>query len=89
VAGPDGRAGEIPIAAVVLKEGGSATEAELINWCKARSVERRPPPPSNSAQDSFHGVQWVGKVVRQPLRDVLRGREHPSSADSDLYRRSR
>jgi long-chain acyl-CoA synthetase len=66
---PDAVAGELPKAYVVLKDGYSLTEEELIEFCKQRV----------SPFKRIREVQFVGEIPKTPvgkvLRRVLRDRE--------------
>jgi fatty-acyl-CoA synthase len=69
VAGPDEKWGEVPIAFITLKDGASATEAELIGHVRGRLARFKAPkrvifgPLPKTA---------TGKVQKKTLRDRLR-----------------
>jgi fatty-acyl-CoA synthase len=67
---PDTRLGEVPCAYVSLKDGLSATEAELIAWVKARSANFRVPRYLRIVK-SFDaiGMTASGKVQKGKLRE--------------------
>jgi len=69
VAAPDEKWGEVPVAFVTLKDGASATDAELIDHVRARLARFKAPkrvvfgPLPKTA---------TGKVQKNVLRDRLR-----------------
>ncbi len=67
---PDARLGEVPAAYVTLKSGGSATEDDLIRWCKARCANFRVPRYLRIV-DGFEaiGMTASGKVQKARLRE--------------------
>jgi len=70
VAAPDEKWGEVPVAFVTLKEGATASDAELIDHVRARLARFKAPkrvifgPLPKTA---------TGKVQKKTLRDQLRG----------------
>jgi len=66
---PDARLGEVPCAYVTLKAGKSATEAELIDWTKARCANFRVPRYLRIVDDfEAIGMTASGKVQKAKLR---------------------
>jgi fatty-acyl-CoA synthase len=67
---PDARLGEVPCAYVTLKAGKSATEAELIDWTKARCANFRVPRYLRIVDDfEAIGMTASGKVQKTKLRE--------------------
>ncbi len=67
---PDARLGEVPAAYVTLKSGASATEDELIAWCKARCANFRVPRHLRIVADfEAIGMTGSGKVQKNKLRE--------------------
>jgi carnitine-CoA ligase len=65
---PDKRLGEVPCAYVTLKE--SATEKELLDWCKARCANFRVPRYLKIVEDfEAIGMTASGKVQKTKLRE--------------------
>ena len=65
---PDSKWGETPKAVVVLREGATATESELIDWCADR-VGSAKKPTSVDFSDEPLPKSPVGKMVRRAVRD--------------------
>jgi fatty-acyl-CoA synthase len=67
---PDARLGEVPCAYVTLKAGKSVTEADLIEWAKARCANFRVPRYLRIV-DGFEtiGMTASGKVQKAKLRE--------------------
>jgi fatty-acyl-CoA synthase len=67
---PDRRLGEVPCAYVTLKSGHSATEAQLIEWARARCANFRVPRYLRVV-DNFEsiGMTASGKVQKARLRE--------------------
>jgi fatty-acyl-CoA synthase len=67
---PDARLGEVPAAYVTLKAGASASEDELIAWCKARCANFRVPRHLRIVADfEAIGMTGSGKVQKVKLRE--------------------
>ncbi|HEY7239417.1 MAG TPA: AMP-binding protein [Burkholderiales bacterium] len=67
---PDARLGEVPCAYVTLKASHSATEAELIQWTKARCANFRVPRYLRIVADfEAIGMTASGKVQKTKLRE--------------------
>ncbi len=66
VAVPDQKWGEVPKALVVLKPGAQATEAELLEFCRARIAHYKA-PRSVEFFDSFPKT-GTGKILKRELR---------------------
>jgi fatty-acyl-CoA synthase len=68
---PDEKWGERVHAVVVLHDGASATEAELIDWCRDKiAAYKRPRTISFMAEESMPRTA-TGKVLHRVLRDQL------------------
>ncbi|HVL37340.1 MAG TPA: AMP-binding protein [Burkholderiales bacterium] len=66
---PDARLGEVPCAYVTLRSGRGASEAELIEWCKARCANFRVPRYLTIVEDfEAIGMTASGKVQKAKLR---------------------
>jgi fatty-acyl-CoA synthase len=67
---PDARLGEVPAAYVTLQAGAAATEAELIDWVRARAANFRVPRYLRivSSFDAI-GMTASGKVQKNKLRE--------------------
>jgi fatty-acyl-CoA synthase len=67
---PDARLGEVGCAYVTLKAGSSSSEAELLEWCKARCANFRVPRYLKIVK-SFEaiGMTASGKVQKTRLRE--------------------
>jgi fatty-acyl-CoA synthase len=83
---PDEKWGEVPKALVILKSAGQATEAELIEFCRARLAHYKCP----------HSVEFreglpktgTGKVLKRDLRKKYwRGQETIRSEDLEVKRK--
>ena len=70
IARPDERWGEVPHAFIVLREGNSATSAELIDFCRQRLASFKVPRQADFL-DSLPRTP-SGKVLKRELRDRLR-----------------
>jgi fatty-acyl-CoA synthase len=67
---PDARLGEVPCAYVTLKSNHSVTEAELIQWTKARCANFRVPRYLRIVEDfEAIGMTASGKVQKTKLRE--------------------
>ena len=67
---PDPRLGEVPCAYVTLRAGFSASEDELVQWCKARSASFRVPRYMKIVDDfEAIGMTASGKVQKTRLRE--------------------
>ena len=67
---PDARLGEVPCAYVTLKDGKSVTEADLIEWTKARCANFRVPRYLRIVDDfEAIGMTASGKVQKTKLRE--------------------
>jgi fatty-acyl-CoA synthase len=67
---PDARLGEVPAAYVTLKAKASASEEELIGWCKARCANFRVPRYLRIVKDfESIGMTASGKVQKARLRE--------------------
>ncbi|MBL8379933.1 MAG: AMP-binding protein [Burkholderiales bacterium] len=67
---PDARLGEVPAAFVTLKAGATASETELIAWCKARAANFRVPRYLEIVADfEAIGMTGSGKVQKNRLRE--------------------
>ena len=67
---PDRRLGEVPCAYVTLKSGFSASEEELIQWCKGKSANFRVPRYMRIIEDfEAIGMTASGKVQKKRLRE--------------------
>jgi fatty-acyl-CoA synthase len=67
---PDARLGEVPCAYVTLKANQSASEAELIQWTKARCANFRVPRYLRIVEDfEAIGMTASGKVQKAKLRE--------------------
>jgi fatty-acyl-CoA synthase len=64
---PDKRAGEVPVAYVVLAAGASATEEELTTWAAGRVAERAAAPKAVHLLDALP-VTDIGKPYKLALR---------------------
>ncbi len=67
VAVPDGRWGEVPRALVVLKPGATATEAELIQFCRERLTHFKAPKSVGFSDALPKG--GTGKILKAQLRE--------------------
>ena len=67
VAVPDGRWGEVPKALVVLKPGATATEAELIQFCRERLAHFKAPKSVEFSDALPKG--GTGKILKAQLRE--------------------
>ncbi len=65
---PDGHAGELPVAYVQLKEGASATEAELLAYLQAQVGERAAIPKQVHIIESMP-LTGVGKIFKPALKN--------------------
>jgi len=67
---PDARLGEVTGAFVVLKDGASASEDELIRWCKSRTANFKV-PRYLAIVETFENIGMTGssKVQKNRLRD--------------------
>lgn len=65
---PDTYAGEVPVAYVVLREGGDLSEADLMEWAKAQ-VDERPAVPRAIRIIETMPVTAVGKIFKPALRE--------------------
>ncbi len=68
IAVPDERWGEVPMAIVVLKPGASATEAELIAFCRERMAHFKCPKQVRLAESLPRTA--TGKIQKNQLRDL-------------------
>jgi fatty-acyl-CoA synthase len=67
---PDRRLGEVPCAYVTLKANASATEEDLVSWCKARCANFRVPRYLRIVDDfEAIGMTASGKVQKARLRE--------------------
>jgi fatty-acyl-CoA synthase len=67
---PDARLGEVGCAYVTLKAGASATEVQLMEWCKARCANFRVPRYLKVVRDfESIGMTASGKVQKTKLRE--------------------
>jgi fatty-acyl-CoA synthase len=67
---PEARLGEVPCAYVTLKSNRVVTEAELIEWCKARCANFRVPRYLRIVEDfEAIGMTASGKVQKARLRE--------------------
>jgi fatty-acyl-CoA synthase len=67
---PDARLGEVPCAYVTLKAGKTASEPELVEWCKTRSANFRVPRYLRIVEDfEAIGMTASGKVQKTKLRE--------------------
>jgi fatty-acyl-CoA synthase len=67
---PDRRLGEVPAAYVTLRSRGSATEEDLIRWCKARCANFRVPRYLRIVENfESIGMTASGKVQKVKLRE--------------------
>src|SRR4051794_11720321 len=67
---PDARLHEVPAAYVTLKNGASAREQDLIDWCKARSANFRVPRYLRIVENfEAIGMTASGKVQKSKLRE--------------------
>ncbi|MBX3351371.1 MAG: AMP-binding protein [Phycisphaeraceae bacterium] len=65
----DDMRGEVPVAFVKLREGMSATEKELRQWCRERIANYKVPAQVRMMDDLPKGP--TGKVLRRALKDYL------------------
>ena len=71
---PDDRLGEVPAAAVVLKQGAEVRADELVDFCTARIARNKRPRKINFVASLPRTA--VGKIQRNLLRDPYwEGRE--------------
>jgi fatty-acyl-CoA synthase len=63
---PDERWGEVPRALIALRPGSTATEAEILEFCRTRLASLRP-----RSRLSFHLVaqRGTGKILKARLRE--------------------
>ena len=64
---PDAHAGELPVAYVELVEGAQVTEEELLDYCRAKIVERAAMPRRVEILDELPKTA-VGKIFKPDLR---------------------
>lgn len=65
---PDAYAGEVPVAYVVLREGASVSEAELMEWARGE-VDEHPAVPKAIRIIDAMPVTAVGKIFKPALRE--------------------
>lgn len=71
---PDAHAGEVPVAYVTLAPGAQVSEAELLDWARARVSEQAAAPKTVTVLDALP-VTDVGKPYKLGLRADAVGRE--------------
>jgi fatty-acyl-CoA synthase len=71
IAAPDDRWGEVPAAIVVLKPGAQATEAELVEFCRARLAHYKCPKKVDFLEVLPRTA--TGKIQKNLLRDKFWG----------------
>jgi fatty-acyl-CoA synthase len=67
IAVPDEQWGEVPKALIVLKPGATATEAELIQWCRDRLAHFKAPKSVEFFDSLPKG--GTGKILKAELRE--------------------
>lgn len=65
---PHGKWGETPLGVVVLRDGHSATEDELIDWCREQIGSVKKPTRIEFRTDALPKTS-VGKLLRRVVRD--------------------
>lgn len=71
---PDERLGEVPVAFLTLRAGGTATEAALLDWLRPKVANFRMPRHLRIVPDFEPiGMTASGKVQKAKLRDHARG----------------
>jgi acyl-CoA synthetase (AMP-forming)/AMP-acid ligase II len=68
---PDAKWGERVHAAVVLNEGASLSEAELLEWCKDRLAGYKRPRTCSFLRDEEMPRNATGKVLHRVLKTKL------------------
>jgi long-chain acyl-CoA synthetase len=76
---PDERLGEVPKAYVVLRPGETATEGEIIAFCKGRMAAFKVPRSVTFRTDLPKSI--IGKVLRRELREEERRLAEKKNAD--------
>lgn len=66
---PDDKWGEAVKAAVILKEGQIATEAEIIEWCKGKMAGYKKPKSIDFISSSDMPRTTTGKILHRKLRE--------------------
>lgn len=77
---PDPYQGEAVMAVLVLKPGESATEAEIVDWCRQQIAVYKA-PRRVEFRESLPKLA-TGKVLRRALRDEIHARR-PQGAPAD------
>ena len=65
---PDPKWGERVHAVIILHEGGSATESEIIDWCKDRIAGYKRPRSVSFIREDEMPRTATGKILHRVLR---------------------